>query len=121
MTELTHDIIMHSTEDVDGLPAYYDRTGERISMMRAMELRSDIAYKILRTTKVGRRAVITSWLGEVQRNMPNDGAPYIYGTIVQKGKKFDHGVEVFANSEESALSDHERLVARLRAPRLRHR
>jgi hypothetical protein len=97
-----------------GLPAYYDRKGERISMRRWSELRNDPSYKILRTTTVGDKEVITAWLGSDQMDALEDEEPFIFGTVTRlsDGSK-DVVTEEFSISEEDALSDHEAMVASL--------
>jgi hypothetical protein len=94
-----------------GMPAYYDRGGNRISLLRQCELAGDPNYKILRRTVVPKGTVISAWLGEDQVETPEGEAPSIYGTILQHNDgDFDHSVEGFSKSSDECLDYHEILV-----------
>ena len=97
-----------------GMPAYYDREGTRISILRHSEPSSDPDYKILRTTEVPQGRVISVWIGEDRADTPEGEPPSIFGTILQRSDEdFDHSVEEFATSPEECLASHELLVALL--------
>jgi hypothetical protein len=94
------------------MPAYYDREGKRISLLRQCMLASDPGYKLLRTTDTPAGKVISAWIGEDRADPPNAAAPSIFGTIVQHNDgDFDHSVEEFAATVEECLAYHELLVA----------
>ena len=104
----------HDTTGEFGMPAYYDRDGNRISLWEKCELASDPEYKILRTTVVVRGKVISAWIGEDRAETLEGEAPSIFGTILQHNDEdFDHSVEEFATSVEECLAYHELLVASL--------
>jgi hypothetical protein len=116
MDPVLFDTMSNDVTGAHGMPAYYDREGNRISLMRQCELASDPDYKILRTTVVAKGTVISAWLGEDRGATPEGEPPCIFGTILQHNDgDFDHSVEGFTTTEEYCLGYHDILVASLSA------
>ena len=94
-----------------GQAMHFDRDGQPLTLRRFGELFGDPAYKILRTSKVAGRSVITAWLGVDQGSLFDPGPPLIFGTIVKQDGEFLDGSERCEATEAEALANHDAVVA----------
>lgn len=107
ITDNLDDVWTHA----NGEPFFYDRAGTPISANRYLHLSKDRYYKVLNETKLADCTVITVWLGSDQGSIFDQGErPWIFGTIVRQGDQLLDHTEIFADSEDAALRNHDRAV-----------
>lgn len=90
---------------------FWDRSGNPISVRRAIELRADDTYRYLARESAGDWEVITAWLGTDQGGGDIDDAePLIFGTVARRSHgthtKYWRDLEWLAATEDEALTNH---------------
>lgn len=107
----------------DGVSAYYDRDGTRISLWDYVQLvdKSDREYKRVARTTIVEAAdpsksleISTVWLG-LDHSMFSDGPPLIFETMVfGQGSSLDLDCERYA-TEDAARRGHDEMLLLVRA------
>jgi hypothetical protein len=100
----------------DDVGAYYNRTGQRIGLLRWAKLREDYeGYRLIARDEVGKTTVITLWHGMDASLIDQRTPPLIFGTITKCDD--DYGEEETWATEAEALAGHAARVERERAKR----
>ena len=94
-------------------PVYLDRQGQPMTLRQWSEAFADGEGRTLAQTKVGRREVLTMWMG-VDADPISNPVPLIFGTaVLGRRRRITHEIET--PTEEAALKAHYDMVAKLEA------
>lgn len=106
-------------DDIPTRARFYDRDGQPISAAVFGRLREDPDYRFVARSKVtgshGQYQVLTVWFGTDQGPFADQAGPLIFGTAAPTadGELFEDR-EWWAPTETEALTNHARLLQRLR-------
>jgi hypothetical protein len=98
---------------VSGVPLFYDRAGQPMTLREYAEKFSDLGYRILAQDTAGGVEVITAWLGIDQGSGLGEEPLLMFGTLVKDPGDPDGRSEYFSASESEARATHARVRAGL--------